>query len=201
MKPALPSKTWLAVEGLAQTFGTTPVFAGLSFTLAQGETLAVIGPSGSGKTTLLRLLAGLDQADAGRVLIQQRDVTALTPAARGAIYLYQEALLFPHLDVFENIAFGLRLRGWSRAAIAGEVEAMLSELELSGYAQRRPERACRVVNASALLLAAPWSSSLPSCCSTNRSAISIRKHVQPCRPCTSASRASMPSARCSSPMM
>ena len=138
MKPALPSTVWLEVEDLARTFGPTPVFAGLSFALTQGETLAVIGPSGSGKTTLLRILAGLDEADAGRVCIQQRDVTALTPQARSAIYLYQEALLFPHLDVFENIAFGLRLRGGSRAAIAREVEAMLSELELSGYARRRP---------------------------------------------------------------
>ncbi len=130
---------WLSVHGLSKTYGDTPVFAGLDLNLARGQTLAIIGPSGCGKTTLLRILAGLARADSGCVQIDDKDVTEATPQARGAVYLYQEPLLFPHLDVFENIAFGLRLRALPRARINTEVETMLVALELTQLARRRPE--------------------------------------------------------------
>ena len=130
---------WLSVRGLAKRYGQTPVFAALDLALDKGQTLAVIGASGCGKTTLLRILAGLDRADSGSVRIDGRDVSSATPQARGAVYLYQEPLLFPHLDVFENIAFGLRLRALPRATVKVEVDAMLVDLELEGFARRRPE--------------------------------------------------------------
>ena len=130
---------WLTVRGLAKRYGQTPVFAALDLALDDGQTLVVIGASGCGKTTLLRILAGLERADSGSVHILGHDVSAATPQARGAVYLYQEALLFPHLDVFENIAFGLRLRALPQATVNREVEAMLVALELEGFARRRPE--------------------------------------------------------------
>lgn len=137
MTPSLP---WLAVRGLAKMHADSqPLFAALEFSVAQGQTFAVIGSSGCGKTTLLRVLAGLATADRGEILINGRDVTALEPRHRHALYLYQEPLLFPHLDVFENIAFGLRLQRRSEAAIRAEVEAMLAELELEGYGHRHPD--------------------------------------------------------------
>ena len=130
---------WLSVRGLAKRYAVTPVFAALDLALDKGQTLAVIGASGCGKTTLLRILAGLERADGGSVRIDGRDVSSATPQARGAVYLYQEALLFPHLDVFENIAFGLRLRALPRATVNREVEAMLVALALEDFARRRPE--------------------------------------------------------------
>ena len=133
------SGAWLQVRGLRKAYGDTAVFAGLDLTVDYGHTLAVIGASGCGKTTLLRILAGLDRADGGSVFINDIDVGNAAPQTRGAVYLYQEPLLFPHLDVFENIAFGLRLRNLSRGLINDEVEAMLSSLELESFARRRPE--------------------------------------------------------------
>lgn len=130
---------WLSVRGLHKAYGHTAVFKALDLNLTQGQTLAIIGASGCGKTTLLRILSGLAAADGGSVHIDGRDVTDATPQARGAVYLYQEPLLFPHLDVFENIAFGLRVRNLSRALVDDEVEAMLVALELSHFARRRPE--------------------------------------------------------------
>ena len=134
-----PPSAWLNVRGLSKRYGACSVFAAVDFTLDLGHTLAVIGPSGSGKTTLLRILAGLDRADSGSVYIDGQDLSAATTQTRGAVYLYQEPLLFPHLDVFENIAFGLRVRGLPEVKIKLEVNTLLGELALEGFAQRRPE--------------------------------------------------------------
>ncbi|MGH8572342.1 MAG: ATP-binding cassette domain-containing protein, partial [Gammaproteobacteria bacterium] len=98
------------MTGLAKCYATTPVFEDVQIDLPRGRTLAVLGASGCGKTTLLRVIAGLEAADAGRVRLGGRDIGQLSPQQRQALYLYQEPLLFPHLDVLENVAFGLRLR-------------------------------------------------------------------------------------------
>jgi ABC-type sugar transport system ATPase subunit len=79
--------------------------------LQDGHILSVMGKSGCGKTTLLRVIAGLGSADTGTITIGGRDVTGIPPQERRAVYLYQEALLFPHLNVLENLAFGLKIRG------------------------------------------------------------------------------------------
>ncbi|HKW79852.1 MAG TPA: ABC transporter ATP-binding protein, partial [Casimicrobiaceae bacterium] len=83
---------------------------GLSFALDAGTLSVLLGPSGCGKSTTLRLIAGLDQADTGRILIDHRDVTALSPAKRDISMVFQSYALFPHLTVAENIVFGLRVR-------------------------------------------------------------------------------------------
>lgn len=118
----------LRVSGLAKSYGPEPVLRGVDLTLERAETLAILGRSGSGKTTLLKIIAGLVTPDAGSV----------TPAdtTRG-VYLYQEPLLFPHLDVSENLAFGMKLRKHDRAAVKREVDAMLDALGLTPHARKR----------------------------------------------------------------
>lgn len=130
---------WLRVSGLRKNFGARTVLDELSFEIAQGHTLAVIGASGCGKTTLLRVLAGLERQSGGHIRVGGRAVESLAPQSRQTLYLYQEPLLFPHLDVFENIAFGLRLRGLRDAPIRQSVTALLAELELEGYEHRAVE--------------------------------------------------------------
>lgn len=131
---------FLQVDALTKAYGPEPVLQAVSFGVAAHETLSVLGPSGCGKTTLLKIIAGLEVPDAGRVVLDGRDLTGVSPQHRGVVYLYQEPLLFPHLDVFENIAFGLRLRRAAAAVVEAKVDEMLTHLELSSHARKRPEQ-------------------------------------------------------------
>ncbi len=124
---------FLALQGLGKTFGDRPAVADVSLDVARGEIVALLGPSGSGKTTTLRLLAGFETPDAGRVTVDGEDVTAQRPEARRFGMVFQHYALFPHLDVGENVAFGLALRGEARARRVTEVLAMV---DLAGYERR-----------------------------------------------------------------
>jgi iron(III) transport system ATP-binding protein len=111
---------------------------GVSFSVAEGELLALLGPSGCGKTTTLRMIGGFETPDAGRVMLGGRDVTALPPEKRGIGFVFQDYALFPHLTVAENVRFGLRGLG-GRAARQRAAE-MLDLVGLSDYASRRPHQ-------------------------------------------------------------
>ena len=100
----------LAFDGLAKSYGAVEVVRELSLTIAEGEFVSLLGPSGCGKTTILRMVAGLVAPSRGRILIGEEDVTALPPNRRGLGLVFQSYALFPHLTVFENVAFGLRQR-------------------------------------------------------------------------------------------
>ncbi len=106
-------------------------------TIADGEFFAFLGPSGCGKTTTLRVIAGLEAPDEGRILFDERDVTGLPPERRNAAMVFQSYALFPHMNVFENVAFGLRARGMNKADIATRVDEALGYVQLDGV-QRRP---------------------------------------------------------------
>ena len=121
----------LTVSHLSKQFSGQPVLRDLSFTLNEGEVLAVLGRSGGGKTTLLKILAGLETPDAGELLADGQNLRAVPPERRQMVYLYQEPLLFPHLTVFENVAFGLRIR---------RVREMLAELDLLHHAPKAPHQ-------------------------------------------------------------
>jgi len=103
-----------------------------------GETLALLGPSGSGKTTVLRVIAGLAAPDAGRVWIGERDVTRLPSERRGIGFLFQDYALFPHLSVYDNVAFGLVERHWAKAEIEARVTALLEKTGLTAHRNKKP---------------------------------------------------------------
>lgn len=126
----------LEVRNISKAFGAEQVLSDISFRLESGSTIAVLGPSGCGKTTLLRIVAGFEHPDGGDVLLSGRSVTATPVERRGIVYLSQHALLFPHLSVRENIAFGLKLKDGTAKEIDTRVDRMLEALELSKHANK-----------------------------------------------------------------
>ncbi|HEU5039614.1 MAG TPA: ATP-binding cassette domain-containing protein, partial [Gemmatimonadales bacterium] len=105
--------------------------------MERGEILALLGPSGSGKTTTLRLLAGFETPDGGRVLVEEEDVTSVSPVARRFGMVFQHYALFPHLDVGENVAFGLESLGVRGTELERRIERALALVDLAGMARRR----------------------------------------------------------------
>src|SRR5256885_2280496 len=111
---------FVRLDGVSKRFDAAVAADGITLAVERGEVLALLGPSGSGKTTLLRLLAGFEQPDAGRMIIDGADVGGLSPARRRCGMGFQPYALFPHLDVGENVAFGLRGRGSEGGRVAIE---------------------------------------------------------------------------------
>lgn len=127
----------LTVENIYKSYEGQLLLEGVSFTVRQGETVCLLGPSGSGKSTLLRMIAGLETPEAGRILWQGEDLAAVPAHARNFGLLFQDYALFPHLNVTENIAFGLRMRGWPEERIRLRVAEMLEQINLVGFERRR----------------------------------------------------------------
>ena len=126
----------LVLSGLTKRFGSFTAVDALDLTVSSGEFFALLGPSGCGKTTTLRMVAGLEEPTGGTITLAGDDITGLRPYRRPVNTVFQSYALFPHLDIFENVAFGLRRR--KSDDIAGKVDHMLSLVELSGYERRRP---------------------------------------------------------------
>lgn len=127
---------FLVLDGLDKSFGGNPVLRGLSLEVEKGEVLALLGPSGSGKTTALRLIAGFETPDRGAIRIDGEDVTPLPPERRRLGMVFQHYALFPHLDIAENVAFGLDSR-MSREEAARRVDEALFLVDLPGFERRR----------------------------------------------------------------
>ena len=130
----------LELEGLAKSFDRTAVLHRIDVSLADGEMLAIVGASGCGKSTLLRLVAGLEQPSAGRILLAGREITGLDPAARDIAMVFQNYALYPHMSVFENMAYGLRIRGLSKAEIGRRVQVAADMLGLQALLARKPRQ-------------------------------------------------------------
>jgi len=128
---------FLEIKNIQKSFAETTVLKGISFGLAAHQTLAVLGRSGCGKTTLLKIIAGLLEGS-GQVFLDSNDFSNYTPQKRGIVYLYQESLLFPHLSVFENVAFGLKLRNLPTDEIKIRTEGMLLDLGLGDQLKKMP---------------------------------------------------------------
>jgi multiple sugar transport system ATP-binding protein len=128
----------LAVEKLNKNFGATRVLRDFSLEIEDGEFLVLLGPSGCGKTTCLRTIAGLETPDSGRVLMDGRDITQAEPRERDMAMVFQSYALYPHLNVFENIAFPLRVRQSPGAEVEQRVRRAAERLGLAAFLQRRP---------------------------------------------------------------
>jgi len=128
----------LEVRSLSVAFGDEPGLADVSFAVGEGERFALVGASGSGKTSLLRAISGDGRVAAGSVRVDARDVTGAPPEARGVVLLAQTPLLFPHLSVFENVAFPLRVRQVGDAELRDRVESALVAVRLPDFGPRRP---------------------------------------------------------------
>jgi putative spermidine/putrescine transport system ATP-binding protein len=130
----------LAIIGLSKSFGATPVLQDLDLTIRKGEFLTILGPSGSGKTTLLLVLAGFVYPDRGSIRLGGRELLSLQPHKRDIGLVFQNYALFPHMDVFANVAFPLKLRGVSREDIARRVADALALVRLAGFGDRRVDQ-------------------------------------------------------------
>ncbi|MEO8201233.1 MAG: ABC transporter ATP-binding protein [Gemmatimonadota bacterium] len=128
---------FLTLKDLTKRFGLAAAVDHLSLGIERGEILALLGPSGSGKTTTLRLLAGFESPDSGQVLVEGEDVTSLAPVARRFGMVFQHYALFPHLDVGQNVAFGLESIGVKGATLSARVSAALHAVDLAGFERRR----------------------------------------------------------------
>ena len=125
-------------EKVCRQFGDVVALDGFDLEIAAGEFVTLLGPSGSGKTTALNILAGFDRATFGEVFIGDRAVGALPPEKRNVGMVFQSFALFPHMSVFDNVAFPLRMRKVARQEIAGRVARALEMVRLGGYGDRRP---------------------------------------------------------------
>jgi len=128
------------IEGLTKRFGAITAVDGVDLDIARGELFALLGGSGCGKTTLLRMLAGFETPDAGRILIDGQDMTGVPPHLRPVNMMFQSYALFPHMDVAENVGYGLRREGVTRPAIATRVAEALEQVRLTDFATRRPSQ-------------------------------------------------------------
>ncbi|MDR3530439.1 MAG: ATP-binding cassette domain-containing protein, partial [Rhodopila sp.] len=130
----------LELQGLRKRFGATQVLRQIDLTLVDGEMLVIVGASGCGKSTLLRLVAGLETPTEGKIIIGGRDVTGLDPSKRDIAMVFQNYALYPHMSVFDNMAYGLRIRGLSRGEITRRVEEAASLLGLEALLARKPRQ-------------------------------------------------------------
>jgi len=153
----------IRLEGVSKSFHGEEILENLSLTIPSGKFFALLGPSGSGKTTILRLIAGLEQADQGRIFLGDQDITLLPPYERRINTVFQHYALFPHMNVFDNVAYGLKLHGLPAAQIKQKVLRILEVVhlgrhvnkpiqQLSGGQQQRVALARAIVNEPDVIL-------------------------------------------------
>ncbi len=126
------------VQSVTKQYGKVTAADAVTLGIKRGEFLTMLGPSGCGKTTVLRMIAGFETPDSGRVILSGRDVTEVPPYKRNVTTVFQHYALFPHLTVFENVAFGLERRRVTRAEVERRVQAALDMVRLSGFEDRQP---------------------------------------------------------------
>ena len=130
----------ISISNVSKRFGDFQALDGVSLEVPSGSLFALLGPSGSGKSTLLRIVAGLERADAGSVRLDDEDVTSSAPQDRGIGFVFQHYAAFKHMTVFQNVAFGLKVRKRPKAEVSARVHELLELVQLEGMAGRYPSQ-------------------------------------------------------------
>jgi spermidine/putrescine transport system ATP-binding protein len=130
----------IALTGVSKSFGAAPAVNDVTFEIEDGEFFSLLGPSGCGKTTTLRMIAGFETPDAGRVVLRGTDVTTVPANRRPVNMVFQQYALFPHMSIYDNVAFGLRVKRVPRAEHAARIGDLLRIVALEGYEKRRPRQ-------------------------------------------------------------
>ena len=131
-------QTVLELKDIVKSFGETEVLKGVSLAIEEGEFVTFLGSSGCGKTTILRIVAGLEYPDGGSVLIEGKNVENLGPEKRNVNMVFQNYALFPHMNVEQNIGYGLKIKGVAKDEIKKRVKEMLRLVQLEGFESRKP---------------------------------------------------------------
>jgi spermidine/putrescine transport system ATP-binding protein len=134
------ASTAIALEGVAKSFGGAVAVDDVSLEIAEGEFFSLLGPSGCGKTTTLRMIAGFETPDTGSVVLAGRDVTHVPANRRPVNMVFQQYALFPHMSIYDNVAFGLKANGVPRAEQPARIAELLRVVSLEGYESRRPRQ-------------------------------------------------------------
>ncbi len=166
---ARTSPFFIGLRGISKSFNGNPVLRDVSLSIEEGEFVTFLGPSGCGKTTLLRCLAGLETVDAGSISLKGSDITHTPAAGRGIHMIFQQYCLFPTMNVFDNVSFGLRMAGKPKEAVRKAVGQALETVDLSGHEKKYPYQLsggeqqrtalarCLVMKPKVLLLDEPFS--------------------------------------------
>jgi ABC-type Fe3+/spermidine/putrescine transport system ATPase subunit len=131
---------FVEIKHITKYFSGRSILSDISLNVAMHETVSILGKSGCGKSTLLKIIAGIEKADVGSILVNGTNISKQYPHERNIVYLFQEALLFPNLNVFENIAFGLRIKKIEPALIDQQVSFMLERLGLTDHSKKMPHQ-------------------------------------------------------------
>jgi spermidine/putrescine transport system ATP-binding protein len=130
----------IALEDVSKRFGKSQAVRNVSLAIGEGEFFSLLGPSGCGKTTTLRMIAGFEVPDEGRVLLEGHDVTSVLPSRRPVNMVFQQYALFPHMSIYDNVTFGLKVKGIPRKEHDGRVREILRVVELEGFERRKPRQ-------------------------------------------------------------
>ena len=130
--------SFVSVEHLQKSYSGTPVFSDINCSIAKGEFVTLLGPSGCGKSTLLRCIAGLTPVDGGKILLDGQDIVPLSPQKRGIGMVFQSYALFPNMTVWDNVAFGLKMKPQPGRELSASVKEALELVELTGFERRYP---------------------------------------------------------------
>lgn len=169
------------VRGLDKHFGDFHAVKDVHFGITKGHLIGLLGPSGGGKTSILRMLAGLETPDSGEIIFHGRAVNHLPPQEREIGFVFQNYALFKHMTVFENIAFGLKVKKASKSVIRDRVTELVELTGLKGFESRYPHQLSGG-SASGWLLPGRWLPSRSCCCWMSRSRRLMRRSARSCVP-------------------